>query len=588
MLAEITAAEGEIVLFIDELHTIVGAGAAEGAVSAGEPAASRCSRAASCARSARRRSTSTASTSRRTRRSSGASSRCSSASRRWRTRSRSCAASKERYEAHHGVRIRDAALTRRGGALGALHHRPLPARQGDRPRRRGGLAPADGDRQLAGRARRGRAARACSSRSSSPRWRRSRPPCASRSSASSPRRRTRRDELAARWAARRTSLDRVKEITRRIDELRMEAERAERARRPPARGGDPLRAAARARARAGRARRGRRRRRADGEGGGRRGRHRRRRRAVDEDPGRPRCSRARSEARPHGGAAAPARRRPGRGDRRRLERAPARRARACRIRTGRSARSSSSARPASARPSSRRRWRSSCSTTSARSCGSTCPSTMEKHTVSRLVGAPPGYVGYDEGGQLTEAVAAPAVLRDPARRDREGARRRLQRPAAAARRRAADRRPGPHGRLPQHGRDHDLEHPLRRTQLLEHFRPEFVNRIDEIVVFEPLDARADRRDRRAPARAPARAARGAEDRARAVRRGRGADRRGRLGSGVRRAAAEAGDPAARREPARARAARGHVRRRRTRCARSSTADDDPLRSARCGSWPRRR
>jgi ATP-dependent Clp protease ATP-binding subunit ClpA len=31
---------------------------------------------------------------------------------------------------------------------------------------------------------------------------------------------------------------------------------------------------------------------------------------------------------------------------------------------------------------------------------------MEKHTVSRLVGAPPGYVGYDEGGQLTEACGA--------------------------------------------------------------------------------------------------------------------------------------------------------------------------------------
>ena len=29
---------------------------------------------------------------------------------------------------------------------------------------------------------------------------------------------------------------------------------------------------------------------------------------------------------------------------------------------------------------------------------------MEKHAVSRLIGAPPGYVGYDEGGQLTEAV----------------------------------------------------------------------------------------------------------------------------------------------------------------------------------------
>jgi ATP-dependent Clp protease ATP-binding subunit ClpA len=37
---------------------------------------------------------------------------------------------------------------------------------------------------------------------------------------------------------------------------------------------------------------------------------------------------------------------------------------------------------------------------------------MEKHTVSRLIGAPPGYVGYDEGGQLTEAVrcaVAPAL-----------------------------------------------------------------------------------------------------------------------------------------------------------------------------------
>ena len=29
---------------------------------------------------------------------------------------------------------------------------------------------------------------------------------------------------------------------------------------------------------------------------------------------------------------------------------------------------------------------------------------QEKHSVSRLVGAPPGYVGYDEGGQLTEAI----------------------------------------------------------------------------------------------------------------------------------------------------------------------------------------
>jgi ATP-dependent Clp protease ATP-binding subunit ClpB len=44
---------------------------------------------------------------------------------------------------------------------------------------------------------------------------------------------------------------------------------------------------------------------------------------------------------------------------------------------------------------------------------------MEKHTVSRLIGAPPGYVGYEEGGQLTEAVRAQAVQRHPLRRNRK-------------------------------------------------------------------------------------------------------------------------------------------------------------------------
>ena len=73
-------------------------------------------------------------------------------------------------------------------------------------------------------------------------------------------------------------------------------------------------------------------------------------------------------------------------------------------RTGRPARSCSSARPASARPSWPRRWRTSCSTTSTRWSASTCREYGEKHSVARLVGAPPGYVGYEEGGQLTEAV----------------------------------------------------------------------------------------------------------------------------------------------------------------------------------------
>jgi hypothetical protein len=87
---------------------------------------------------------------------------------------------------------------------------------------------------------------------------------------------------------------------------------------------------------------------------------------------------------------------------------------------------------------------------------------MEKHAVSRLVGAPPGYVGYDEGGQLTEAVRAGRTRR-AARRDREGPPRRLQHPAAGHGRRPADRRPGPHGRLQQRRADHDLEHPGGRS-----------------------------------------------------------------------------------------------------------------------------
>ncbi len=84
---------------------------------------------------------------------------------------------------------------------------------------------------------------------------------------------------------------------------------------------------------------------------------------------------------------------------------------------------------------------------------------MEKHAVARLIGAPPGYVGYEEWWRLHRGGPAP-VPGHPARRDREGAPGRAQRPAPGARRRPADRRPGARGQLPQHGRDHDLEHRL--------------------------------------------------------------------------------------------------------------------------------
>ena len=53
---------------------------------------------------------------------------------------------KERYEAHHKVTIADSRAGRRGIALQPLHHRPPAARQGDRPHRRGGEPAADGDR----------------------------------------------------------------------------------------------------------------------------------------------------------------------------------------------------------------------------------------------------------------------------------------------------------------------------------------------------------------------------------------------------------------------------------------------------------
>ena len=61
------------------------------------------------------------------------------------------------------------------------------------------------------------------------------------------------------------------------------------------------------------------------------------------------------------------------------------------------------------------------------------------------------------GRRAHRSGAAAALPGDPVRRDREGASGRLQRPAAGARRRPADRRPGPHGRFPQHPDRDDLE-----------------------------------------------------------------------------------------------------------------------------------
>ena len=194
---------------------------------------------------------------------------------------------------------------------------------------------------------------------------------------------------------------------------------------------------------------------------------------------------------------------------------------------------------------------------------------QERHTVARLVGAPPGYVGYDEGGQLTEAVRRrpyTVVLLDEIEKAASEV---FDVLLAGARRRPADRRPGPNRRLPEHRPDHDVERPERRraARAVPARVPE-PDRRDRRV--QAAVARTDRRDRRAAARTPAPPAGRAAHLARAHRRRERGACRGRLGSGVRRPPAEAGDPAARREPPRAAPARRRLRGRRHdpgRCAR---------------------
>jgi ATP-dependent Clp protease ATP-binding subunit ClpB len=292
----------------------------------------------------------------------------------------------------------------------------------------------------------------------------------------------RRDELAGRWANEKDVLDRVKEITRQIDDLRMEAERAER-------GGDLARVAeirygllpsSSASSRSAPSRRG-----ADGQGGGRRGRHRRRRRAVDRDPDRPAARGRGREARPHGGTPPRARRRPGRRDRGRLERAPARALGAAGpepadrlVRLPRPDRRA-------ARPSSRGRSPSSCSTTTDAMVRLDMSEYQERHTSPGSSARPPGYVGYEEGGQLTEAVRrrpySVLLLDEIEKAHAEVFDVLLQ---------LLD-----DGRLTDgHGRTVDFRNTVVimtsniRTleDMAERFRPEFLNRIDEIVVFESL------------------------------------------------------------------------------------------------------
>jgi ATP-dependent Clp protease ATP-binding subunit ClpB len=110
---------------------------------------------------------------------------------------------------------------------------------------------------------------------------------------------------------------------------------------------------------------------------------------------------------------------------------------------------------------------------------------QERHTVARLLGAPPGYVGYDEGGQLTEAVRRrpySVVLLDEIE-------------TAHAEVFDVLLQVLDDGRLTDgQGRTVDFRNTVlimtsnirSEAQLRDHFRPEFLNRVDEIVVFTEL------------------------------------------------------------------------------------------------------
>jgi ATP-dependent Clp protease ATP-binding subunit ClpC len=130
---------------------------------------------------------------------------------------------------------------------------------------------------------------------------------------------------------------------------------------------------------------------------------------------------------------------------------------------------------------------------------------MERHTVSRLVGSPPGYVGYDEGGQLTEAVrrrpysvvlldeiekAHPDVfnmllqlLEDGRLTDNKGRTVSFDNTVVIMTSNA-----GAHlipGSEEMHRREDEIREQLMR-ELQTFFRPEFLNRVDEIIVFHAL------------------------------------------------------------------------------------------------------
>ncbi len=133
---------------------------------------------------------------------------------------------------------------------------------------------------------------------------------------------------------------------------------------------------------------------------------------------------------------------------------------------------------------------------------------MEKHTVARLIGAPPGYVGYDEGGQLTEAVrrrpysvvlfdeiekAHPdvfnvllQVMDDGRLTDSKGRTVDFRNTVLIMTSNLGAALLLPELTTTEHDFEKAQEQVLRAVR--EHFRPEFLNRVDDLVVYRPLGA----------------------------------------------------------------------------------------------------
>jgi ATP-dependent Clp protease ATP-binding subunit ClpB len=128
---------------------------------------------------------------------------------------------------------------------------------------------------------------------------------------------------------------------------------------------------------------------------------------------------------------------------------------------------------------------------------------MEKHSVSRLIGAPPGYVGYDEGGQLTEQVRRKpyaVILFDEVEKAHPDVFNALLQVLDEGRMTDGQGRTvdfkntvivmtsnlGSHMIQQMAGSDYGVVKLAVMAEVKTHFRPEFVNRIDEVVVFHGL------------------------------------------------------------------------------------------------------